>query len=113
MREEVLARVPTWLALLSVSMVVVLVGEGFLGEDGLRKHGVLRRNLATLEARMAQAEQENQRLEAESKALKDNPRYQEWVIRQELGWVRPGERVLHVDTWQDSREPKRSARGAR
>lgn len=88
----------TWLAFLSGCTVLILLGEGFFGENGVKQHRVLRRDLATLREQLEQAELKYQRLQAEERALREQPQYVEWVIRQELGWVRSEEIVLMLDS---------------
>lgn len=85
--------------LLAVSgvLVLALLGSGVFGANGVRQHERLRSQLADLTARLEHAERENERLEAEAKALRGSPAYVGWVIRQELGWTRPGERILRLD----------------
>lgn len=73
-----------------------MLASGVFGERGVRKHERLERQLAELLERRARAEQENARLSAEARALRESPDYVEWVVRQELGWVAPGERVLRL-----------------
>lgn len=76
--------------------VLTLLAVALIGDQGVRHHEVLRRQMAELAERKAQAQQENARLEEEKRALRQSPDYVEWVIRQELGWIRPGERVLRL-----------------
>lgn len=74
-----------------------LLSSGLFGERGVRRHALLERQLRELRARRAHAEATNARLTAEAQALRESPEYVEWVIRQELGWVRSGERVVWIE----------------
>lgn len=81
---------------LSGVLVLIILGSGVFGERGVRKHEMLGRELATLRARYDAALAENVRLSAEAQALQESPEYVEWVIRQELGFIRSGERILRL-----------------
>ncbi|MHB1844479.1 MAG: FtsB family cell division protein [Deltaproteobacteria bacterium] len=64
---------------------------------GLRRRLALREEVLGLEARNASLSRENQLLMREVDALGHDPRYLERAIREELGYVRPGEIVLELD----------------
>jgi cell division protein FtsB len=82
---------------LSGLCVLFMLASGLFGARGVRKHRVLQAERAELTARRAQAAATNARLAAEVRALRESRVYVEWVIRQELGWIRPGERVLRLE----------------
>ena len=82
---------------LSGVLVLALLGSGVFGANGVRQHDRLQTQLTALSQRLDAAARENEQLEAEAKALQESPAYVEWVIRQELGWTRPGERILRLD----------------
>ncbi len=81
---------------LSAVLVLALLGSGVFGERGVRRHQVLSAQLAGLEARVAEAEARRHRLIEEARALED-PTYQAWLVRQELGWVAPEDRILRLE----------------
>ncbi|MBX2813021.1 MAG: septum formation initiator family protein [Myxococcales bacterium] len=85
------------LALVCGLVTLVLLWEGLFGESGMRHHQMLRRDLAELVHRWKQEELKHHQLQAEERALSQQPAYVEWIIRQELGWVRPHEMVLMLE----------------
>ncbi|MEO1233185.1 MAG: septum formation initiator family protein [Myxococcota bacterium] len=80
----------------SGALVLALIGAGLYGEGGVRKQQRLRGELEARIARQRQLLAEIDRLENEVWALQYDPAYVEWVVRQELGWVRAGERVVKL-----------------
>jgi cell division protein FtsB len=67
-----------------------------LDPKGIRRFLKLRTEVAELRARNAQAHREHDRLSHQVHALRDNPDAIERAIRQELGFIRPGELVLEL-----------------
>ncbi len=63
---------------------------------GWRRDLRLRAEVRALEAKNAEASQENQRLSREARALKTNPVAMERAVRDELGFIHPGEIVLQL-----------------
>lgn len=76
------------------ALVIGLVLAALVGDGGVARHGQLRRELETLEREVRGLERQNRTLEREVEALRTDPRHMEAVARDELGWVRPGERVV-------------------
>ena len=64
--------------------------------SGLAKTIALQRDLRSLRARNRELAAENDRLEREAEALRDDPAAIERVARTDLGWVRPGEIVVDL-----------------
>lgn len=90
----------TWLGR-GIAAVVVAGALGYVpyhvyARSGLARTLTLRQELGTLRARNALLAAENQRLEREAEALRDDPEAIERVARTELGWVRPGEIVVDL-----------------
>ncbi|MBI3180043.1 MAG: septum formation initiator family protein, partial [Deltaproteobacteria bacterium] len=56
----------------------------------------VRADLETLRLENLKLEERSARLRAQVKALRERPEVQERVIRDELGYVKPGEIVLEV-----------------
>lgn len=85
-------------ALLAVALAAAVLDQ----DAGIRAWLGLRRDVAASEARLEalRAEIEARRLEA--RALESDPVAQERVIREELGWARPGELVLKLPPPQNS-----------
>ncbi len=80
------------------SLVVIgLVLAALLGEGGIRRHAALRAEMQGLRKAVDAVRADNQRLRAEVRALRTDPEYMEAVTRDELGWIRPRERVVHFD----------------
>lgn len=84
------------LSSLSGALVLTLLGAGLYGEGGVRKHQRLQAELEARIERQRRTLAEIDRLENEVWALQYDPAYVEWIARQELGWVRPGERVVKL-----------------
>jgi cell division protein FtsB len=76
------------------ALVIGLVLSALVGDGGVARHGPLRRELGTLEREVRALEAENRALSREVEALRTDSEYMESVARDELGWVRPGERVV-------------------
>lgn len=84
------------LTLASGLAALALLAVAVLGEGGILRNQRTAAQLRRLETRLAEVRAGNARLAAEVDALKSSPEYVEWVIRQDLGWIRPGERILRV-----------------
>ncbi len=63
---------------------------------GWRRNLRLHEEVLSLQAKNADLSQENQRLSREARALKNNPAAMERAIRDELGFIHPGEMVLQL-----------------
>jgi len=74
--------------------VIGLVVAALVGEGGVARHGPLRRELRTLEREVDRLAHDNARRAEAIEALRTDPAYMESVVRDELGWVRPGEHVV-------------------
>ena len=61
------------------------------GLEGYRKQG---EQVKELEAKIVKLRQENQKLFEHIQAVKNNPKAQEKLVRQELGWVKENEIVV-------------------
>ena len=90
----------TW-ARRAAAAVAVMLALGYIpyhvyARSGLARTLVLRRDLKALRARNAQLAAENDRLEREAEALRNDPGAIERVARAELGWVRPGEIIVDL-----------------
>jgi cell division protein FtsB len=86
------------LAFAAVSALVIgLVVGALIGQGGVARHGPLRQELRNLEAEVENLVRANRALAREIEALRSDPEFMESVARDELGWVRPGERVVVFD----------------
>jgi cell division protein FtsB len=81
-------------ALVNGAAVFFLVGSALFGDDGVVRHEQLREQIRSVEQLNEDLLRENDRLRAEARALRHDPAYVESVIRDELGYVRPGELVF-------------------
>jgi cell division protein FtsB len=67
-----------------------------LDQRGIRRFLKLRAEVVDLRSRNVQAHREHDRLVRQVHALRDNPEAIERAVRQELGFIRPGELVLEM-----------------
>ncbi len=77
-------------------VVTIGLGASLLDEAGLPRHGRLRADLHRLRAQSARLEAENEALQREIEGLRRHPAVIEAAVREELGWVRPGEVVVRA-----------------
>jgi cell division protein FtsB len=81
----------TWLALF-----LGLCAAAAVDSRGWRQYLKLRDEVRMLQGKNGTAARENQRLSREARALKDNPAAIERAVREELGFIHPGELVLQL-----------------
>ena len=90
----------TWAGRLVAAAVVAFVHAyvpyHLNARSGLAKTITHKRDLRALRARNRELAAENDRLEREAEALRDDPAAIERVARADLGWVRPGEIVVDL-----------------
>jgi cell division protein FtsB len=79
-----------------VAFVLAYVPYHLYARSGLAKTITLKRDLTALRARNRELAAENDRLQREAEALRDDPAAIERVARADLGWVRPGEIVVDL-----------------
>ncbi|HVP60046.1 MAG TPA: septum formation initiator family protein [Myxococcaceae bacterium] len=84
-----------WRLAAAVSLVLALVSA--LEPRGFRRHARLRAQAETLSKRNAQLREENLRLGREIEALRSEPAAIERAAREELGFVKPGEIIIHLE----------------
>ena len=77
-------------------LITLVVGTGllFLYTPAFVRWAELKARQSELETEIQHLTQENLRLYAEMKRLREDPSYAEAVARRELGFVRPGEKVV-------------------
>lgn len=90
-------------ALLYVAGVAVLGGMAAVDSGGLRKHLRLEAEGRRLAAENRELRQENLRLRREARALAGESAALERAAREELGWVKRGEVVLHLEEREGGR----------
>ncbi len=93
---------PGWLV---VGILAVLLGAAVFGENGILHLRRLRTEVEALHRDVQALEAENERLSRGIVELRSDPAAVERIAREELGLVRPGERVLRFPR---SPEPSRS-----
>lgn len=76
--------------------VLGLCAAAMADPRGARRYLRLRQEARVLQDSNRAAARENQRLSREARALKDNPAAIERAVREELGFMRPGEMVLQL-----------------
>lgn len=82
-----------WARWAVVGAVALVAGAAAWDPDGLRKYLRLRAEVGRMEAENAQLASENAALAREARALRGDPAALERAAREELRFVRPGERV--------------------
>jgi cell division protein FtsB len=84
---------------LLVAAVVALVwtAAAAFGAGGLRRYSKLRSDMRQLEERSQKLKEDNRKLRREIEFLKDDPRGLEQAAREELGFIRQGEFVVHLE----------------
>jgi cell division protein FtsB len=84
-----------WRLAAAVSLVLALVSA--FEPRGFRRHARLRAQAEALSQRNAQLREDNRRLTQEVEALRNDPAAIERAAREELGFVKPGEIVIHLE----------------
>jgi cell division protein FtsB len=79
------------------AMVAVLAALSAWDPGGLRRHLTLSREVDRMRADNARLATENDRLAREVRALRTDPVALERAVREELRYIRPGERVYVLD----------------
>ena len=82
---------PVWVVLVLLGLLLV---AALLGDNGALRLWRLRAEVTTLHHDVQALEAENERLTRAITDLRDDPVVLERLAREELGLVRPGERVL-------------------
>lgn len=65
---------------------------------GFRRYLKLRDDVATLQERNRVLASQNEALRREIQALREDPAALERAVREELGYVKPGEIVIHLES---------------
>jgi cell division protein FtsB len=79
------------------AMVAVLAALSAWDPGGLRRHLTLSREVDRMRADNARLATDNDRLAREVRALRTDPVALERAVREELRYIRPGERVYVLD----------------
>ena len=69
-----------------------------VNDGGFRRYLLLRSQIVALEQRTEQLTLENQRLAREVEALRKDPKAIERAAREELGFIKPGEVVINLES---------------
>jgi cell division protein FtsB len=86
-------RVLTWVLFGGLTM---LLANAIVGENGYLATLRLNRTEAELTATLTRVRLENQQLQDERRRLESDPQTLEQAIREELGYIRPGETTVIV-----------------
>ncbi|MBI3599701.1 MAG: septum formation initiator family protein [Nitrospinae bacterium] len=78
----------------SLSFFIFLVLTAVFREDGIIKANRLNKKLELLKSDIGNLKRENEKLNREVYALKNDPSYIEKIAREDLGLVKPGEVVF-------------------
>jgi cell division protein FtsB len=89
-------RARPWL-LAYVGAVVALLGASALHPGGLRRHRALAADVRRVRDENDKLRERNLRLRREARALAGDAAALERAAREDLGYVRPGERVYDLD----------------
>lgn len=81
----------------SVTIAFGLAAWSASAEGGFRRYLSLSQQVDTLKAKNRQTADDNAKLRREVEALRSDPRAIERAAREELGFIRPGEVVLHLE----------------
>jgi len=92
-----MSRWRTWALRVYLGGLALVALVSALDASGLRKARRLEGEAARIEADNARLAQESARLSREVKALRSDPAAMERAAREDLGLVRPGERVYRVE----------------
>jgi cell division protein FtsB len=92
-----MSRWRTWALRLYVGGLALLALLSAVDPDGLRKAHRLGVEAERVEAENRRLAEDNARLTREVKALRSDPAAMERAAREDLGLVRPGERVYRVE----------------
>ncbi len=82
---------PAWVV---AGVLALLLGAAVFGDNGVLRLWRLRTEVETLHRDVQTLEAENERLSRAIADLRNDPAVVERIAREELGLVRPGERVL-------------------
>jgi cell division protein FtsB len=82
---------------LAAGVSLVLAVWSALQPQGFRRHARLKAQAESLAQRNQQLREENARLGREVEGLRDDPAAIERAAREELGFVKPGEIVIHLE----------------
>jgi cell division protein FtsB len=89
-------------SLVVLGMLALLVGAAVFGDTGILHLRRLRAEVEALHRDVQALEAENERLSRALTELRTDPAAVERIAREELGLVRPGERVLRFPRSPDS-----------
>lgn len=91
--------------ILAICFFLSLLFVSIFGSDGIIKISKTNIKLEELKKKIQLLEKENMRIKKEIQQLKTDPYYTEKVIREELGLVKPGEKVYE---FIDEKKEKKS-----
>ncbi|MEW5852973.1 MAG: septum formation initiator family protein [Myxococcota bacterium] len=91
--------------LLGVVASLLVVATAVLSPQGLAQYRRLSNEAEGLRKQNAELRLENERKRAEVEALKNSRRYQEKVVREDLGYVNPGEKLFIVEGVGEAKTP--------
>ena len=77
--------------------VALLVGVSVMDGRGFRRYLRLQQDVMSLQERNRVVSEQNATLQLEVERLKREPRALERAVREELGYVKPGEIVINVE----------------
>jgi cell division protein FtsB len=79
------------------AVALLLFAASAADREGFRRYFQLRQDVERLTRRNAELAEQNATLVREISALRKDPRALERAAREELGYVKPGELVLHLE----------------
>jgi len=81
----------------AATLAVMLILASAADARGFRRYLKLRQDVADIAERNRQMSAQNEQLRREISALRKDPAALEQAAREELGYVRPGEIVFHLE----------------
>lgn len=91
-----------WLLAISLLAGLVLVLHTLIDDAGWAQQRRSRAALQTIEAKNRETQRHIERLTDEVRALRERPDVQERAVRQELGYIKPGDVVVNVPSARPS-----------
>ena len=79
------------------ALAAVLAGVSVADSAGFRRYARLRGEMKGLETRISDLKTQNARLSREVEALRSDPAALERAVREELGFIAPGEVIINLE----------------
>ncbi len=94
-----------FLFVIYIILFVLLFYGIFYSPGGLKKYLTYKKNLIELKDRMNELRQENNHLLGNIKKFRQNRHFREHIIRDKLGWIKEGERIIVLSPTTKNEKP--------